>query len=67
MSADGIVCRIQTTDAWASVNESIAPNAYRLPRNVEFAEHQRDRDRAVESDRDVRREEARVDAPQRLG
>ena len=36
MSADGIVCRIQTTEAWASVNESIAPNAYRLPRNVEL-------------------------------
>ena len=30
----GIVCRIQITDACASVNESIAPNAYRLPRNV---------------------------------
>jgi hypothetical protein len=36
MSADGIVCRIQITDAWASVNDSIAPKAYRLPRNVEF-------------------------------
>ena len=34
MSAVGIVRRIWITDACASVNESIAPNAYRLPRNA---------------------------------
>ena len=34
MSSELSVRRILITDACASVNESIAPNAYRLPRNA---------------------------------
>ena len=30
----GLVIRSRVTETWAIVNDSIAPNAYRLPRNV---------------------------------
>ena len=63
-SRSGIVRRIWITDACASVNESIAPKAYRFPRNAvaPVRDHQQHRDHAVEDDRHVRRVELGVHA-----